>query len=115
LRRRGYDLVLLPLNEPSRHGYAWAELCATWAGRGAALGVAAWSEQIEPVDTLSWGTIVRARGLRSPRHATDLLRSASVLVRAVFAARRRPPVITAAANTVPAANTLPNANTVRLP
>lgn len=89
LRGRGYDLVLLPFNQPTRHGYARAEHCAVWAGRGVAFGVAAWSEQIEVLDPLSWSSIVRTRWLSSPRHATDLIQSASVLVRSALSARRR--------------------------
>jgi glycosyltransferase involved in cell wall biosynthesis len=101
VRGRGYDLVLLPFNQPTRHGYTSAELCATWAGRGVAFGVAAWSGQIEPVDTFSWGSIVRTRWLYCPRYATDLLRSGSVLVRSVLSARR--------------GARFPAPNTVRLP
>jgi glycosyltransferase involved in cell wall biosynthesis len=89
LRRRDYDLVLLPFNEPTRHGYATAEVCAIWAGRGVAFGVAAWSGHIELIDSLSWASFVRTRWLSSPRHATDLIQSGSVLVRSVLSARRR--------------------------
>ncbi len=87
--RRRYGLVLLPFNEPTRRGYAAAEACAAWAGRGAVFGVAAWSERTEVVDTVSWGSIVRSRWLSSPQHVSDLIQSARVLVSTALLARQR--------------------------
>lgn len=90
LRRRNYDLVCLPFNQPSRGGYAAAECCAAWAGRGAALGLAAWSAQLAPRDTITWARIARTRWIDSPRQLNDVLQSAGVLAKSALLARRRP-------------------------
>jgi glycosyltransferase involved in cell wall biosynthesis len=97
--RGRYDLVLLPFNEPTRRGYAAAEVCAAWAGRGAAFGIAAWSEQTELVDTVSWGSIIRTRVLSSPQRISDLIQSARILVSTALLARERVRVPAASAGT----------------
>jgi glycosyltransferase involved in cell wall biosynthesis len=98
LRRRRYDLVLLPFNEPSRHGYALAEMCAVGTGGRVAFGVAAWSGRIALTDALSWRSIARRRWLASPRHVSDLFQSTALVARSALSARRRarlPPTHTA--------------------
>ncbi|OGA50716.1 MAG: hypothetical protein A3G25_11480 [Betaproteobacteria bacterium RIFCSPLOWO2_12_FULL_63_13] len=86
--RRRYDLVLVPFNQPTCDGYTSAGLCAVWAGRGRAVGLAAWTDSVSPVVALSWGTIVRERCLTSSQLVGDLLMSGLVLLRGALLARR---------------------------
>lgn len=87
LRRRHYDLVLVPFNQPTREGYAAAEWCAAWAGRGPAYGMSAWSDQVEPVAALTPGSVIAHRWLGSPRLLRDAVLSALTLVRGAVARR----------------------------
>ncbi len=90
LRRRRYDLVVVPFNQPSREGYASAERCAVWAGHGVALGVDAWHAQPQPTIRLTWDTAVSALVSRGPRALVDALRSTGVLLLCLWRAMRRP-------------------------